>query len=137
MNRFRVWFVLFYVTACSAAAADTFDTQIGAGIATVVEDVLGPGSGLSIHTSISSVTYAEPHLVRRNGLTYLETTGSVKGVGWGGHKDTLDGPGPSTSTNVHYAYEVPFVLRWPRNFDGTLVYYQHGYPGMGFSLLAD
>jgi hypothetical protein len=67
----------------------------------------------------------------------LETTGSVRGIGWGGRKDPLEGPGPSVSAHAHYAYDVPFVLRWPRNFDGTLVYYQHGYPGLGLSLLAE
>jgi hypothetical protein len=137
MNKKQALFVLCSVIACGAAAADVVDTRIGEGIGTAVDDVFGPGSGVSIRTSISSVTYAEPQLVRRDGLAYLETSGLVRGVGWGGRKDTLDGPGPSTPANVHYAYEVPFVLRWGRRFDGTLVYYQHGYPGMGYSLLAE
>ena len=36
-----------------------------------------------------------------------------------------------------YDYTVPFTLRWPERFDGTLIYYQHGYPNLGFSLLVD
>lgn len=140
MSRKRALIILLCAASAGAvgpAAADTVDTEIGAGIGTAVDDVFGPGSGVAIRTSITSVSYAKPRLVRRNGLVYLETTGSVRGVGWGGRKDPLEGPGPSVNAHVHYAYDVPFVLRWPRNFDGTLVYYQHGYPGLGLSLLAD
>jgi hypothetical protein len=136
-NAKRSLIVLLCVAAWGAVVADTVDTGIGAGIGTAVDDVYGPGSGVSIRTSIGSVTYAEPRLVHRDGLVYMETTGTVKGVGWGGRMDSLDGPGPSTTADVHYAYDVPFVLRWPSRFDGTLVYYQHGYAGMGFSLLAE
>jgi len=140
MSRNRA--LIFLLCAASAgglgsARADAVDTEIGAGISTAVDDVFGPGSGVSIRTSITEVTYAKPRLVHRDGLVYWETTGSAKGIGWGGRKDPLDAPGPSLSANAHYAYEVPFVLRWAPNFDGTLVYYQHGYPGMGLSLLAE
>jgi len=140
MSKKQALIVLFCAVsggALGAAAADTIDTEIGAGIGTSVDDVFGPGSGVAIRTSITSVTYATPRPVHRNGLAYLETTGSVKGVGWGGRKDALDGPGPSFNADSHYAYDVPFVLRWPRNFDGTLVYYQHGYPNLGLSLFAE
>lgn len=136
----QAWIVLFIALAGAplrAPAADTIDTEIGSGIGTAVDDVFGPGSGVSIRTSITSVTYAEPRLVHRDGLVYLETTGSVSGIGWGGRKDPLDGPGSSLDVYAHYAYEVPFVLRWRRNFDGNLVYYQHGYPALGLSVLAD
>jgi hypothetical protein len=83
------------------------------------------------------VTYGMPRKVRRNGLVYFELTGSVQGVGWGGEADTLDRPGPTFDAESHYDYDVPFVLRWPRDFDGTLVYYAHGYPNLGQSLLAE
>ena len=140
MNANRVLIVLLCAAAggwLGPAAADTVDTEIGAGIGTAVDHVFGPGSGIAIRTSITSVSYAEPRLVRRNGLVYQEISGSVRGIGWGGRKDPLDGPGPTFDARAHYAYDVPFVLRWPRNFDGTLVYYQHGYPGLGLSLLAE
>src|SRR5262245_5036082 len=113
MNRKRVLIVLLCAAAgggLDPAFADTVDTEIGAGIVTAVDDVLGPGSGVSMRTSITSVTYAEPRLVRRDGLVYMETTGSVQGVGWGGIKDPLEAPGPRLSALAHYAYQVPFVL---------------------------
>lgn len=140
MSRKRALIVLLFAASAGAvgpAAADTVDTEIGAGISTAVDDALGPGSGVSIRTSITQVTYARPRVVHRDRLVYMETTGSVKGVGWGGRKDSIEAPGPSLSAMAHYAYDVPFVLRWAPDFDGTLVYYQHGYPGMGLSLLAE
>lgn len=137
MNRKRTLIILLCAVWLGPALADTVDTGIGAGISTSVDDVFGPGSGVSIRTSITEVTYARPRRVHRDGLAYWETTGSVKGIGWGGRKDPIDAPGPPLHARAHYAYDVPFVLRWAPNFDGTLVYYQHGYPGMGLSLLAE
>ena len=136
------------VLACSAvlaaagtvSAADITDTTLGTGIGTYVPDALGPGSGVTIQTSIDSVTYQTPTLVRRNGLEFYEVQGSVRGTGWGGEVDPFDpaaGPGEPWAADVPYTYDVPFVLRWPATFSGTLVYYAHGHPNLGVNLLLD
>ena len=72
-------------------APDQVESRIG-WQSEAVDDVHGPGSGVSIRTRIDAVTYAAPRLVHRDGLVYMETTGTVKGVGWGGRLDSLDGP---------------------------------------------
>jgi hypothetical protein len=61
----------------------------------------------------------------------------VQGRGWGGGADTLGGPGPTFDAESHYDYDVPFVLRWRSNFKGTLLFYAHGYPNLGLSLLIE
>lgn len=118
-------------------SADTIDTEIGDGIQTSVDDAFGDGTNVQIRTSISSVTFGKRKKVQRKGLTYFEMLGSVQGSAWGGEADTLDGPGPTFDAESFYEYDVPFVLRWPRTFDGTLVYYAHGYPNLGLNLLAE
>lgn len=118
-------------------AADTIDTDIGDGIETVVDDAFGDGTGIGIRTSITSVTFGKRKKVTRNGIVYFEMLGSIQGTGWGGQADTLDGPGPTFDAESSYRYDVPFVLRWPKTFDGTLIYYAHGYPNLGLNLLAE
>ena len=127
--------VLFFLPA--HASADVLDTVLAQGIGTHVTNVFRDGPSVAIHTSISSVTYDPPVRVQRDGLVYFEVLGTVRGTGWGGSCDTLDGPGPTSSAEATYDYTVPFTLRWPERFDGTLIYYQHGYPNLGFSLLID
>ncbi len=130
-------FMLTTVSPVFAQAPPTVDTEIGRGIGTAVDDVFGDGTNVAVRTSIASVTYGEARKVRDHGLVYFELLGSVQGVGWGGEADTLDGPGPTFDAESHYDYDVPFVLRWPRAFDGTLVYYAHGYPNLGLQLLGE
>lgn len=119
------------------ASAQTTDTTLGQGIATHVADAYGDGSNVQINTSIQSVTYSNPRRVHRGGLNYFEVTGSIRGTGWGGEWADLSGPAPVLSANGHYSYDVPFVLRWRENWDGTLVYYGHGRAHLGFLAFAD
>jgi hypothetical protein len=135
----RTWMLVVALLfgAQAAGAADVVDTAIGQGISTTVTDVFGPGSGVSIATSITSVTYGSPAKITRQGITFYELQGSVQGIGWGGGLDSMGGPGPTTHAEAHYAYDVPFVLRLPAGFDGTLLYYQHGYASLGFSAVLD
>ena len=128
-------FLCFVVGA--PAFADTVNTTIGQGIGTHVADVFGDGSNVAIDTWITSVTYADPKLVHRNGMTYYEVLGSVQGRGWGGAADTLDAPGPTFDAETHYDYNVPFVLRFRSSFNGTLLFYAHGYPNLGLSLFLE
>jgi hypothetical protein len=125
------------VTTLGLALVALVDTQIGNGIGTVVADAFGDGSNVAINTSITGVSYAPPRMVGRDGRVYFETLGNVQGVGWGGRLDSLSGPGPSEEAFAHYTYDVPFVLRWPHDFDGTLVTYAHGYANLGLSLFAE
>jgi hypothetical protein len=120
-----------------SAQADIVDTEIGSGISTAVAHVFGVGSNVAIRTSVTSVNYAPPVRVERDRRVYLETRGSIQGTGWGGAFDTLGGPGPSFDAEAHYTYDVPFVLRWPESFRGTLVYYAHGRPNLGFGVYAE
>jgi hypothetical protein len=119
------------------ALAQTADTTIGQGIGTSVADVFGDGSNVQINTSVSAVTYSNPALVHRGGLNYLEVKGNIRGTGWGGEWADLTGPAPESSVNAHYAYDVPFVLRWAQNWDGTLVYYGHGRANLGLLAFVD
>jgi hypothetical protein len=129
------------VAAAPAVAADTVadtvDAEIGRGVETAVDDAFGDGTNVPIRSSITTVTYGKTKKVRRNGLVTFELNGSVQGVGWGGQVDTIGGPGPTFDAESRYEYDVPFVLRWTRGFDGTLVYYAHGYPNLGLNLLAE
>src|SRR3954471_8168388 len=125
----------------AAAISATIDPAIGAGIGTSVPDVFGDGSNVPVHTSITSVTYENPVVVKRNGLVYLETVGTIQGIGWGGEFQDLSGPllpppEPLPALS-HYTYNIPFVLRWAANWDGTLVAYAHGYTPLNFSVLSD
>lgn len=131
------FFVIATVAPVVAQMPPTVDTEIGRGIGTAVDDVFGDGTNVAVRTSIASVTYGKPRKVRDHGVVYFELLGSVEGVGWGGEVDTLGGPGPTFDAETHYDYDVPFVLRWPRAFDGTLVYYAHGYPNLGLELLGE
>jgi hypothetical protein len=126
-------------TAPSTALAVTVDTEIGDGIGTSVPDVFGDGSNATVNTSISSVTYEEPVLVKRDGVRYYEVLGTVEEVGWGGEFQDLEAPGPAEpfAAFAHYSYSMPFVLRWAVGWDGTLVHYQHGYSALDLSVLFD
>ena len=119
------------------ASAQTTDTMLGQGIGTFVTDAFGNGSNIQINTSVAAVTYANPTLVHRASLNYFEVTGSIRGTGWGGEWADLTGPAPVLTANAHYSYDIPFVLRWAQNWDGTLVYYSHGRYNLGFLTLAD
>ena len=123
----------------AAAVGSVVDTTIGTGIGTSVPDVFGDGSNVRVQTSIVSVTYESPVLVKRDGFNYREVLGTVKGIAWGGEFQDLSGPllpppEPFASLS-HYSYSIPFVLRWPDNWDGMLVAYAHGYTPLGFSVL--
>src|SRR5262245_30575799 len=122
--------LLLMLGLATPSFAQTIDTEIGHDIGTSVADVFGDGSNVSVNTSIASVTYGPPVLINRDKLSYYEVLGSVQGTGWGGAFQDLSEPPfpppeqfPSLS---HYAYSVPFVLRWPLRWDGTLVHYAHG-----------
>jgi len=137
----RTLAILVVLLIPAVAIAATVDPAIGAGIGTSVADVFGDGSGVPVHTSITSVTYENPVVVKRNGLNYIEVLGVIHGTGWGGEFQDLSGPllpppepFPSLS---HYTYNIPFVLRWTANWDGTLVAYAHGYTPLSFSVLFD
>ena len=127
---------LLLLTADRASAQIT-DTTIGQGIGTQVSDAFGDGSNIAINTSVASVTYSNPVRVHREGLNYFEVTGNIRGTGWGGEWSDLTGPAPVLSSNSHYAYEIPFVLRWGQNWEGTLVYYGHGRFDLGLLAFAD
>jgi hypothetical protein len=129
--------VSIVLLAQERASAQTTDTMIGQGIGTSVADVFGDGSNVQISTSVASVIYSNPRRINRDGLNYFEVTGSIRGTGWGGERSDLTGPGPILSANGHYTYDVPFVLRWRPNWDGTLVYYSHGRAELGLLAFAD
>ena len=76
----------------AAAVGSIVDTTIGTGIGTSVPDVFGDGSNVRVQTSIVSVTYESPVLVKRDGLNYREVLGTVKGIAWGGEFQNLSGP---------------------------------------------
>src|SRR3954469_8896649 len=76
----------------ATAIAATIDPALGAGIGTSVPDVFGDGSNVPVQTSIASVTYENPVVVKGNGLAYLEVVGSIQGTGWGGEFQDLSGP---------------------------------------------
>jgi hypothetical protein len=139
-SRYSIAIVIALLMPATASAA-TVDPVIGAGIGTAVNDVFGDGSNVPVQTSITSVTYENPVVVQRNSLHYIEVLGTIQGIGWGGEFQDLSGPllpppepFPSLS---HYTYNIPFVLRWTANWDGTLVAYAHGYTQLNFSVLAD
>lgn len=125
------------LSAQEYASAQTTDTTLGQGIGTHVADAYGDGSNVQINTSIQSVTYSNRERIHRGGLNYFEVSGSIRGTGWGGERADLTGPAPIFSSNAHYSYDVPFVLRWRDNWDGTLVYYGHGRLNLGFLAFAD
>jgi hypothetical protein len=122
----------------SASPARATPPPFWAGIGTSVDDVYGDGSGVAFATSVSDVTHSPPALVHRHGLDYLETTGVVSGIGWGGEWEDLSDPfAERVDANVHYAYAVPYVLRWTAGWDGTLVVYGHGRGSLGLLAFAD
>jgi hypothetical protein len=121
--------------ASGAAVADTTDTQIGNGIGTSIADIFGNGSNVAISTSVSSVTHSTPALVHKGGVNYYEVGGEISGTGWGGEWEDPDGP--PVDAMVHYAYSLPFVLRWAADWDGTLVYYSHGRAPLGLLAFVD
>jgi len=138
-NRLLVALFISSIALCAQgrAAAQTTDTTLGQGIGTFVADASDNGSGILINTSIEAVTYANPTRIHRGGLNYFEVTGSIRGIGWGGEWADLTGPAPVLSANAHYTYDIPFLLRWAQNWDGTLVYYSHGRANLGLLTFAD
>ena len=107
------------------------------GIGTNIPDVYGDGSGVAVASSVTSITYRPPVRLRGGDAEYLEVTGTIQGIGWGGEWQRLDGPNPTAAATSHYAYDIPFVLRWHPAFDGTLIYYSHGSTPLWFLTLAD
>ncbi len=82
-------------------------------------------TGTLISTHADSVTYSDPVLVEAPGSDerVFEIRGVCRGVGWGGSGIV------ARASLAHYAYEVPFVARWPRCGGGkTLVTFHHGGP---------
>jgi hypothetical protein len=121
----------------TTSRADTTDTTLGQGIGTAIPDVFGDGSGVAIATSVAAVTYGDPIHVHRGGLNYWEVTGTIRGIGWGGEWEDPGPPPTPFDALVHYAYDVPFVLRWPASWDRTLIYYSHGRTSLGLLTLAE
>jgi hypothetical protein len=72
-----------------------------------------------IQTFVREVTLSEPVLIRRMGLEYYEVRGIIEGVGWGGENGYA-------RLESHYTYKVPYVLRVPVGWRGTLVVFRHG-----------
>lgn len=91
-------------------------------------DVVGSAPGLdpdsSIHTFVQSVTYGEPVKIDRgqDKLHYFEVTGTIEGIGWGGLTEDLVNLTDASNFSP-YSYRVPFVLRYTKDFDGTLIVY--------------
>ncbi len=119
--------------------AGTVDPGLGTGIGTSVADAFGDGSNVAISTSVTSVAYEDPRRVSRDGITYFEVIGSIRGIGWGGIHQEIGQlpPAPPVNAFSHYDYAIPFVLRWPADFDGTLVYYGHGFATLDDTLFFD
>ena len=107
------------------------------GIGTSLPDVYGDGSGVSVTTAVTAITYTAPVRVRLDRLEYLEVTGNMQGTGWGGQWQAFGGPSPIVDATSHYAYDIPFVLRWHPAFDGTLIYYSHGRASLSLLMLAE
>src|SRR3954463_5895002 len=79
-------------------------------------DSIGTHVG-TIDTHVDQVTMTDIAPVRRLGLSYWEIRGTIKGVGWGGSTSAL--------LQCPYEYDLPYVLRIPRRWDGGLVIYRH------------
>jgi alpha/beta hydrolase family protein len=73
----------------------------------------------TIDTYISEVTLSEPVRIQRAGLEYFEVRGTIDGVGWGGENGFV-------RLESHYTYGLPYVLRIPVGWNGTLVVFRHG-----------
>jgi len=115
-----------------ASSQTTNSTDLVKGIGTDVSnlDVIGSWPGLdpssSIHTSVHSVTYADPIEINdvQDQLNYFEVTGTIQGIGWGGW--TEDVSNLTVAVNFSpYSYQVQFVLRYTADFAGTLIVYNH------------
>jgi hypothetical protein len=83
----------------------------------------------TINTRVERVTYGDPEPVPVEGLNeVLEVRGTVAGIGWGG------GGIIARARDAHYAYQIPFVLRWSsRKSTRDVVLHHHG---GGVTLLA-
>ena len=125
------------VLAVPAATVPIVDSDVAAGVGTSLSNVFGDATNVPVRTSVTSVSYEPPRLVQDRGVQYFELTGTVQGIGWGGEYQQLDGPYPILDAGVHYAYDIPFVLRWHREWDGTLVYYSHGRTELALLSLID
>jgi hypothetical protein len=73
----------------------------------------------SIETFVKEVTLSEPVRIRRGGLDYFEVRGTIEGVGWGGENGYV-------RLESHYTYKIPYVLRVPTGWRGTLVVFRPG-----------
>jgi hypothetical protein len=129
--------VLLVFLACAAGRASAQVTLPITGIGTTIGDVYGDGSAVAVASSVTSVRYNAPVRVRHGQLEFLEVTGTIQGVGWGGEWQELGGPSAIVDATSHYAYDIPFVLRWPQAFDGTLIYYSHGRASLSLLMLAE
>jgi hypothetical protein len=132
----RILAALAVWAAAAPAGAQTI-VQPVTGIGTALNDVYGNGSGVAVASSVTSITYTTPSRMRQGHLNYFEVTGSMQGVGWGGQWQQAGGPFPIVEATSHYAYDIPFVLRWHPAFDGTLVYYSHGRASLSLLRIAD
>jgi hypothetical protein len=74
----------------------------------------------SIRTYIRQVTVSRPVPVYRYGLFYFEIRGVIEGVGWGGQNSA------NVRLQQHYTYRLPYVLRVPPGWKGTVVVHRHG-----------
>ena len=126
--------VLTFPVAPSFAEQTTVPVS---GIGTTLQDVFGDGSAVTVATAVTSISYSAPVRVQRDGLEFVEVTGSMRGTGWGGQWQEFGGPTPIFDATSHYGYDVPFVLRWHPGFDGTLVYYSHGRASLSLLMLAE
>jgi hypothetical protein len=73
----------------------------------------------AVNTYVREVTISGPTRINRSGLEYYEVKGTIEGVGWGGASGGV-------RYESHYTYKVPYVLRIPVGWHGTLVTFRHG-----------
>lgn len=133
----RLSFAVALLAIGSVRAAAQETVLPVSGIGTTIADVYGDGSGTGVASSVASITHRQPVRVRRDNTEFLEVTGSIQGIGWGGEWQESGGPNPIADVTSHYAYDIPFVLRWHPAFDGTLIYYSHGRASLSLLMLAE
>src|SRR5688500_17082248 len=62
----------------------------------------------AINTHVNSVTYSGPEVVPVTDFGAYEIRGTVSGICWRGVSSV------PRARNKHYAYNIPFVARWPK-----------------------